>query len=85
MSIEDLCSDTPLRGRFDKRFTKDQLNSYVTDLKRLVELEEEGKPMPTLHSLAQFFREEYSMVGVPHSSIRYHINKLKQGQPLWRE
>ena len=56
MGIEDIATST--RGRpLNQRYSKEVLENYIADLRRLLELESQGKPRPSRPDLVNYFLE----------------------------
>lgn len=81
-TIDDLCGTVSAALPMDKRYSGKQLDQYVADLERILELESQGKTRPTAPVIREYVATELGMV-VGVTTIKDHLSKLQRKEALW--
>lgn len=71
-------SNLPLLTRYPRKL----LDTYAADIARIVELKADGKCIPAIHTLKDFFQDTYGM-SIGEASIRRHLKLVEKGQQIW--
>ena len=83
MSVDDLFTTTNTIRPIHKRYPRETIDQYVADLKRVLQLVDEGQVMPVRSALVAHFKKTLGM-DITGASIGNHIKALQKDGTIWR-
>ena len=82
MKIDQLVNEGNVKLPVNKRYSAELVESYKSDLLRVLALQVKGQARPTYAALRSFFQQEYGIV-VQDRTIERHLKKLSNGEEIW--
>ena len=82
MGLQNLYKEKPNKSLpLTRRYSKKLVAQYKRDMRRVVDLENEGKSRPTRAALQEYFLSEYGM-DISSSTIGHHLRMLLEGKGI---